>query len=53
VADFLYEEVICRYGTPDSVVVDGSVENKKWTDLSLKRYGIRKITTTVYHAASN
>jgi hypothetical protein len=53
VADFFYEEVICRFGTPESVVVDGGAENKKWTDLLLKRYNIRKITVTPYHAAAN
>jgi len=29
VADFFYEEVICRFGTPESVVVDGGAVNKK------------------------
>ena len=53
VADFFYEEIICRYGMPESVVVDGGAENKKWTDLLLKRYNIRKITITPYHAAAN
>ena len=53
VADFFYEEVICRFGTPESVVVDGGAENQKWTDLLLKRYNIRKITVTPYHAAAN
>jgi len=53
VADVFYEEVICRFGTPDSVVVDRGAENKKWTDLLLKRFNIRKITVTQYHAAAN
>jgi len=53
VADFFYEQVICPFGTPESVVVDGGAENKKWTDLILKRYNIRNITVTPYHAAAN
>jgi hypothetical protein len=37
VPDFLSEQVICRYGTPESVVADSRTENKKWTDLFLKQ----------------
>jgi len=36
VADFCYEEVICSFRTPEGVVVDADVVNKKWTDLLLK-----------------
>jgi hypothetical protein len=53
IADIFYEEVLCRFGTPVSVVLEGGAENKKWTDLLLKRYNIRKITVTPYHAATN
>ena len=53
VADFFYEEIMCRYGMPESIVVDGGAENKKWTDLPVKRYNTRKITVTPYHAAAN
>jgi hypothetical protein len=53
VPDFFYEEVICRFGTTESVVVDRWAENKKWTDLILKCYNIRKITITPYHAAAD
>jgi hypothetical protein len=35
------------------MVVDGGAENKKSTKLLLKRYNIRKITVTPYHAAAN
>jgi len=35
------------------VGADGGPENKKWTDLLLKRYNIRKITVTPYPAAAN
>ena len=44
VTDLFYEEIICRYGMPESVVVDGGAENKKRTDLPVKRYNTRKIT---------
>jgi len=53
VADIFHKEVICRFATPESVVVDRGVENKKCTDLLLKCYNIRKITVTPYHAATN
>jgi len=53
VADFFYKEVSCRFGTPEGVVLDGGAVNQKWTDLLLKRYNIRKITITPYHAAAN
>ena len=36
VADVIYEQVIWRFGTPDSVVLDGDAENKRSTDLLLK-----------------
>jgi len=49
----IYEEVICRFGTPESVVVDRGAENKKWTDLLLKHYNIWKITITPYDAAAD
>jgi hypothetical protein len=53
VADFFYEEVICQFGTPESVVVDGGPVNKKWTDLLIKRNNLRMITATPYNAAAN
>jgi hypothetical protein len=53
VAHLFYEEVICWFGTPESVVVDGGAANTKWTDLLFKRYNMRKITVTPYHAAAN
>jgi hypothetical protein len=53
VADILYKAVICWFGPRESVVVDGGAENKKWIDLRLKHYNIRKITVTPYHTAAN
>jgi len=51
VANFFYKEVMCRFGPPERVVVDGGADNKTWTGLLLKCYNIRKITVTLYHAA--
>jgi len=53
VAEFFCKEVICQFRTPESVVVDGGAEIKKWTDLLLIRYNFRKITVTPYHAAND
>jgi hypothetical protein len=36
-----------------SVVVYRDAENRKWTDLFLKRYNIQKIALTLSHAAIN
>ena len=38
---------------PESLVVDGVAENKKWTDLYFTHCNIRKITPTLYNAAAN
>ena len=35
------------------MVEDGGAEKEKWTDHLLKRYIIRKIAVTPYHAAAN
>lgn len=48
-----YKEVICRFGTPEHVVVDGGSENKKWTDLLFKRHNIRKVTVTPNHGTAD
>jgi len=53
VADICYEEVMCQFRTPESVVVDVGAENQKWTDLLLKCYNIRKVTVTPFHPTTN
>ena len=53
VADFFYKEVICSFGTPECVVVEGEAESKKWTDLLCKCYNVQMITVTPYHAAAD
>jgi hypothetical protein len=52
-ADFLYKEVICWFGTLESLMVEGGAENKKWTDHLLKRYNSRNITVPPYNPAAN
>jgi hypothetical protein len=53
VKDFLYEEVIYRFRTPEHMAEYGGAETKKWADLVIKCYNIREITLTPYHAVAN
>lgn len=49
----LYEELSCRFQTPDGVVVDVGAANRKWTDLLLKCFTFRKFTINLYPATAN
>jgi len=51
--DIFDEQIICWSRTPESVVVDGGAESKKWTYLLLNCSNFRKITITTYRAAGN
>ena len=53
VAKFLFEEVICRHGCPQHIVMDSGSENKKVTKALLKYYRIKQIDISVYHPQSN
>jgi hypothetical protein len=47
VGKFCYKDIICWFGTLESMVVASSTENKKCTNLLLRLYNIRKIIVTV------
>jgi hypothetical protein len=53
VARFLYEDVICRYGCFQRLVLDGGPENKDIVDNLAQRYRIRRIVTSAYHPQAN
>jgi len=53
IADIFYEEVICRFGTLDSVAVDRAAKNHEWTDLPLKCYDFSKITIILNHGIAD
>jgi len=53
VSKFIYEEVICRHGCPQRMVLDGGSENLDLTKALLERYKIRKMVISSYHAQSN
>ena len=42
VAKFLYEEVICRHGCPQRIVVDGGSENKSVAKALLENYRVQR-----------
>ena len=54
IKDFLYEEIICRYGTPLEGVMDNAREMGAAVKPELtERFGLRKINISAYHSQSN
>lgn len=53
VAQFLYEDIICRHGLFRKMVVDGGPENKDMTEALANRYNIRRVVTSAYHPQAN
>ena len=53
VVRFLYEDVICRHGCFQRLVLDGGPENKDVVDDLAQRYRIRRIVTSAYHPQAN
>jgi hypothetical protein len=53
VAAFLYEDIICRHGVFQRLVVDGGPENKALVSELAKRYGIHRLVVSAYHPQAN
>ena len=53
VAKFIFEDVICRHGCPQRMVMDGGSENLDLTKALLERYRIRRTVISAYHPQSN
>jgi len=53
IAKFLYEDVICRHGLFQKLVVDGGPENKAITETLADRYGIRRVVVSSFHPEAN
>ena len=53
VATFIYEDIICRHGLPQRIVLDGGSENLSLTKILLERYRIKNIHISAYHPQSN
>jgi len=43
IADFLWEDVVCRHGCFRRLVVNGGPENKGWVKAFTKKYGIKRV----------
>jgi RNase H-like domain found in reverse transcriptase/Integrase zinc binding domain/Reverse transcriptase (RNA-dependent DNA polymerase) len=53
VARFLQEDVFCRHGVPQRIVMDGGRENLKFTEEIVAKYGMKGISIAPYHPQSN
>jgi hypothetical protein len=53
VADFIYENIIYRYGCPQEILSDGGGENKGITDKLKIRYRIKAIKISPYNSKAN
>ena len=53
VATFIYEDLICRHGLPQRVVMDGGSENLGFTKTLLEKYRIKNVHISAYHPQSN
>jgi hypothetical protein len=49
----VYQEVISRFGCPRKIVVDGSLENKAFTERLCKPYHIDRKLVSAYHPQGN
>ena len=49
VAQFLWEDVICRYDYFERLIIDESPKNKRYTDEFTKKYGIKRVVLSVYY----
>ena len=54
VANFLFEEIFARYGTPREIVSDrGSQFTSQMTEKVMQKYGAKHRVTTPYHPQAN
>jgi hypothetical protein len=53
VADFMYHEVIARFGCPRKIVVDGGPVNKAFPERHCEQYHIDSKLVSAYHPQDN
>ena len=53
VANFIFEELLCRYGQIQEIVTDNGPEVKGAVESLLKRYNIHQIRISPYNSAAN
>ena len=53
VADFLWEDVICRHGCFRKLIIDGGSENKEAVAELARRYKVKRVVVSAYHPQAN
>jgi RNase H-like domain found in reverse transcriptase/Integrase zinc binding domain len=53
IADFIWEEIVCRHGVFGKLVVDGGPENKGAAKAFTTKYGIHRIQISAYNSKAN
>ena len=54
VADFIFEEIFARYGTPREIVLDGGSQfTSHMIGKMMQKYGVKHRVTTHYHPQAN
>ena len=53
VADFLWEDVICRHGCFGKLIIDGGSENKEAVAELARRYKVKRVVVSAYHPQAN
>lgn len=53
VADFLWEDVICRHGCFGKLIIDEKPENKDAVVELAQRYGVKRVVVSAYHLQAN
>ncbi len=53
IADFLWENVICRHNYFGKLVIDGGFKNKEAVSELARRYEIKRVVVSAYHPQAN
>ena len=53
VADFLWDNVICRHGCFGKLVIDGGSENRDAVAELAQRYKVKRVVVSAYHAKAH
>jgi len=53
IAEFLWEDVVCRYRCFRRLVVDRGPKNKGWVKAFTKKYRIKRVQVSAYHPPAN
>ncbi len=53
VADFLWEDIICRHVCFEKLIIDGGLENKDAVAGFTKRYWVERVVVSAYHPQAN